>query len=149
VKHDFETQMKRDARAAEHPIPAGMLARVREQLERERAPEAVEMRLNARPLLVAAAILVAAGGIWYAMSASSLHEQSARNESSHSLAAGTLHGPGAGMPTVLALTWPSQGMSFAARAGEPLSREWENVKSDSKALLRGFERQIPRLPTRE
>jgi hypothetical protein len=40
-------------------------------------------------------------------------------------------------------------MSFAARAGEPLSREWENVKSDSKALLRDFERQIPRLPTRE
>ena len=36
-------------------------------------------------------------------------------------------------------------MALAARAGEPLSREWQHMKSDSFAFLRVIERQLPPL----
>jgi hypothetical protein len=44
---------------------------------------------------------------------------------------------------------PSAGLTLAARASEPLEREWDHLVNDSKSVWRGLERQIPLLTARD
>ncbi len=141
MKPDLELKLRRDARSAEVDAPAGMFARVRGRLDRESAGEVVAARTHPRTFLVAAAILVVAGGgLWVALSS----RASDRDAMKPTLVVASHDGERA-KPSLFPLVWPSEGIEMAARAGEPLAREWERVKSDSMTLLRGFERQIPRL----
>lgn len=146
MKHELEQRLRRDARAAEHDAPDRVLARVRRRLEREPLPETAQPRASSRPLLLAAAILVAAGGAFFGVSR--LAGDGAVVDDSRVPVVAEPTRETAPLPPVLpAFAWPAQGMSFAARAGEPLTREWENMKRDSRSLLQGLERQLP-LPTR-
>jgi hypothetical protein len=149
VKHRLDDQLKRDARTREQPVPAHMVARLRARLEREGAPEPSQPAAMSRPLLVAAAILVASGAAFWAVSRIAGDDAPARPTDAPSIVNEPPSVPAPVAGTISALGWPSRGFAFAARADEPLTREWENVKRDSITLLRGFERQLPRISPRD
>ena len=141
MKPELELKLRRDARSIEEDAPAGMFARVRGRLDRESAGEVAAARTGLRPLLVAAGILIVAGGVlWVALSSHGRDRESTKPTIVVASPDGERN-----KPALFPLVWPSEGIEMAARAGEPLAREWERVKSDSMTLLRGFERQIPRL----
>jgi hypothetical protein len=149
VKPDLEMQLRRDARAAEREVPAGFALELRDRLEREGAPEFSAENARARPILAAAAILVLAAALAWTVHALTQPqvgpERIARPGPARSIRAGTPAEIGVGTSSSLALSLPSQGMALAARAGEPLTREWQHMKSDSFAFVRELKRQLPPL----
>jgi hypothetical protein len=136
MKHELEQQLRRDARAVERAVPDRVIAQVRERIARESAPSKASVR--ARPLLAAALVLIAVGALYWAVRALSATrvEQPKIAEPTHVSSPSTTVG-------ALALDWPSRTVTLATHAGEPLTREWANLKNDSLALVRGFERQLP------
>lgn len=150
MKHDIELELRRDARSIEEDAPAGMFARVSHRMSGDSAGEVGVQRLRIRTVLVAAVILVVAGGTLWAAFSSRRNGSSVVSTSQPHLVAqragpDASRGAARGGLGLFPTGWRSEGIEMAARAGEPLAREWERVKSDSMTLLRGFERQIPRL----
>jgi hypothetical protein len=148
MKHDIESRLQRDALLVEREAPERILSGLRGRLEFERAPEPAVTSSRMGGLLAAAVILVAAGGLVWGLR--SLGKPEGVGDGDHaSVASTTMQGSSGASFTLFALPGPSQGLALASRASEPLSREWESMKQDSVALLRGFERQIPRLAPRD
>jgi hypothetical protein len=147
MNHDIESRLKRDALLVEREAPERIVSELRARLERERAPEPVAFGSRTGGLLAAAAILVAVGGLVWALSALGRHDGA--DGTPTDIVRGPEQGPARGGLAGIALPGPAQGLAFASRAGEPLTAEWESMKSDSRALLRGFERRIPRLAPRD
>lgn len=149
MKHDDEMRLRRDARADEREVPERMMGRVRAQLELEGAPDVAQPPVSTRPFLVAAAILAVAGGIFWAVSTLVGRGRTSGEPGTTPDLAHTTHVSAPMRVEPFAFTLPAQSMSLATRAEAPLEREWEHVKSDSKALLRDFERQIPLIASRD
>lgn len=145
MNRELEMQLRRDARAAERDVPESLVVEMRDGLEREGAPEFASASSHARPFLLAAAILVLTAAIAWTLHAA-MQPRAAR-QTFATPGSSTPAGIGSGLetPPSLALSLPSHGMALAARAGEPLSREWQHMKSDSFAFMRELKRQLPPL----
>ncbi len=148
MKQDLEARLKRDALLVEREAPARILSGLRLRLERERASEPAVTGSRTGGLLAAAAILVVAGGLVWTLKSVGRGDRVGDGAPVNPTSTTTQASMGSGF-ALIALPGPSQGLALATRASEPLSQEWESMKQDSKALLRGFERQIPRLSPRE
>jgi hypothetical protein len=156
--HDLEKRLKRDARAVEETPPERMMAGLHARLAHESGPMRDVPRRAPRPLLAAAAVVLAAGGLLWAVSSLGRNDgstdggatDSGARDGGASIAATTTNRTSAtpGLEA-LSLASPSRGMALVGRVDEPLSREWQNLKHDSQTLLRGFERQIPLLAARD
>lgn len=140
MNHDFESRLRRDARALEREAPPPMLARLREKLTHEPAFEpAVPTSITPRFLVAAALVLVAGSAGWF------LHQARVATPASPRVVETPARPeePQRASRDGLATSWSLIGWVAASPGSDPLSREWMHLKRDSRALLRGVERQLP------
>lgn len=148
MKPEFETRLRRDARADEREPTERMLAGLRAQLASERAPVVAHTDARSR-YLVAAVILVAAGSLLWALNRLGRPDGEAPGVRAPIANVTTMPNAAADKLDTFAFVNPSAGLALAARASEPLEREWDHLVNDSKSVWRGLERQIPLITARE